>query len=82
MKNSTPKQLTAADFIFCATRQVYLYPHGKELTCLARSQVNRHRTYDFYHTRPEDCAAYPLRSRCLSKSDTSRRYLFSIQIET
>jgi len=51
------------------------------LKCHARDQVNRHRTYDVYHARPEDCAACPLRSRCLSKSDTSRRYL-SIQVDT
>jgi hypothetical protein len=40
-----------------------------------------HRTYDVYHARTEDCATCPLRSRCLSKSDTSRRYL-SIQVDT
>jgi hypothetical protein len=51
------------------------------LKCHARNQVNRHRTYDIYHARPEDCSACPLRSRCLSKSDTSRRYL-SIQVDT
>ena len=44
-------------------------------------QVNRHRTYDVYHARVADCAACPLRSRCLSKADTSRRYL-SIQVDT
>ena len=33
------------------------------------------------HARTEDCAICPLRSRCLSKSDTSRRYL-SIQVDT
>jgi hypothetical protein len=51
------------------------------LKCHARNQVNRHRIYDVYHARTEDCAACPLRSRCLSKSDTSRRYL-SIQVDT
>ena len=78
---STPKQFSAADFTFDATRQVYCCPHGKELTCHARGQVNRHRSYDVYHARVEDCAACPLRSRCLSKADTSRRYL-SIQVES
>jgi len=77
---SKPKQFTATDFSFDATRQVYLCPHGKELTCHARGQVNRHRTYDVYHARVQDCAACPLRSRCLSKADTSRRYL-SIQVD-
>jgi len=78
---SKPKQFIAADFTFDATRQVYRCPHGKELTCHARGQTNRHRTYDVYHARVADCAACPLRSRCLSKTDTSRRYL-SIQVES
>jgi hypothetical protein len=78
---SKSKQFTAADFTFDETRQVYRCPHGKELTCHARGQTNRYRTYDVYHARPEDCAACPLRSRCLSKADTSRRYL-SIQVES
>ena len=78
---SKPKQFTPADFAFDATRQVYVCPHGKELTCHARGQVNRHRTYDVYHARIADCAACPLRSRCLSKTNTSRRYL-SIQVDT
>jgi len=62
------------------TRQAYLFPHGKELTCHARGQINRLRTYDIYHARVADCAACPLRSRCLSKAHTSRRYL-SIQVD-
>ena len=78
---SNSKQFTPADFSFDATRQVYLCPHGKELTCHAHNQINRHRTYDVYHAHVEDCAACPLRSRCLSKADTSRRYL-SIQVES
>ena len=51
------------------------------MKCHARNQVNRHRTYDVYQARAQDCATCPLRSRCLSKSDTSRRYL-SIQVDT
>ncbi|MCJ7484104.1 MAG: IS1182 family transposase [Thermodesulfovibrionales bacterium] len=72
---------SAADFSYDESKQVYLCPNGKELKCHARNQVNRHRTYDVYQARAEDCAACPLRSRCLSKSDTSRRYL-SIQVDT
>jgi hypothetical protein len=78
---SKPRFFTTADFTFDATRQVYLCPHGKELTCHARNQTNRHRTYDVYHARVEDCAACPLKARCLSKPTTSRRYL-SIQVES
>jgi len=78
---SKPKLFTAADFTFDATRQVYLCPNGKELTCHARNHANRHRTYDLYHARPEDCAVCPLRSRCLKKADTLRRNL-SIQVES
>jgi transposase len=76
-----PSPFSASDFSFDAAKQVYLCPHGKELSCHARNQTNRFRTYDVYHARVEDCAACPLRSRCLSKSDSSRRYL-SIQVDT
>jgi len=72
---------TTADFSFDPDKQVYRCPQGKELTCHARNQVNRHRTYDLYHARPEDCAACPLRARCLKKADTVRRNL-SIQVKS
>ena len=72
---------TLADFVFDADKQVYRCPNGKELTCHARSQVNRHRIYDIYHARVEDCADCPLRARCLSKAETSRRYL-SVQVSS
>ena len=74
-----PGRFTSSDFSFDPARQVYLCPNGKVLTCHARKQVNRHRTYDLYHARPEDCAVCPLRSRCLSKADAVRRNL-SIQV--
>jgi len=76
-----PSPFSAADFTYDESKRVYRCPNGKELKCHARSQVNRHRTYDVYHARTKDCATCPLRSRCLSKSDTSRRYL-SIQVDT
>jgi len=76
-----PSIFTASDFSFDTSKQVYLCPQGKELTCHAHNQVNRYRTFDVYHARVEDCAACPLRSRCLSKSTASRRYL-SIQVDT
>jgi len=76
-----PSQFSASDFSFDANQQVYLCPQGKELTCHARHQTNRYRTYDVYHARVQDCAACPLRSRCLSKPTTARRYL-SIQVDT
>jgi transposase len=72
---------SVADFTYDENKQVYRCPNGKELKCYAHGQVNRYRTYDLYHARAEDCAACPLRSRCLSKLDTSRRYL-SIQVDT
>jgi transposase len=80
-EKKTPRLFSAADFTYDESKRVYLCPNGKELKCHARNQVNRHRTYDVYHARTEDCAICPLRSRCLSKSDTSRRYL-SIQVDT
>jgi transposase len=73
-------RFSAADFIFDASKRVYLCPNGKELTCHARAQVNRHRTYDLYHARSEDCDACPLRLRCLKNADTLRRNL-SIQVQ-
>ena len=76
-----PSLFTPSDFSFDPSKQVYRCPHGKELTCHARNQVNRYRTYDVYHARVQDCAACPLRSRCLSKPTTSRRYL-SVQVGT
>jgi transposase len=76
-----PSSFTAADFSYDENKQVYLCPQGKELRCHARNQPNRYRTYDVYHARVQDCAACPLRSRCLSKPTTSRRYL-SIQVDT
>lgn len=72
--------VTAEDFTFDPARQVYLCPQGKELTCHARNQRNRYRLYDIYHARPEDCAACPLRTRCLSKPTSSRRYL-SVRVD-
>jgi hypothetical protein len=74
-------RFTADDFSYDERKQIYLCAQGKELTCHARNQRNRHRTYDIYHARAEDCTACPLKTRCLSKSDTSRRYL-SIQVDT
>lgn len=76
-----PSLFASSDFSFDATKQVYLCPQGKELTCHAHNQVNRYRTYDVYHARVEDCAACPVRLHCLSKSTASRRYL-SIQVDT
>jgi hypothetical protein len=68
------------DFTFDPARQVYLCPQGKELTCHARNQRNRHRLYDIYHARPQDCAECPIQARCLSKSTASRRYL-SVRVD-
>ena len=78
--NTNSRRFTASDFSFDPAKQVYLCPNGKELTCHARNHPNRHRTYDLYHARPDDCAVCPLRSRCLKKADTPRRNL-SIQVE-
>lgn len=78
---ANPGLFTAADFSFDPSKQVYVCPQGKELTCHARNQVNRYRTYDIYHARKEDCATCPVKARCLSKPTTFRRYL-SIQVDT
>ena len=73
--DAKPGLFTTTDFSFDPHKQVYLCPQGKALTCHARNQVNRYRTYDIYHARPQDCATCPVKTRCLSKSTTSRRYL-------
>ncbi|MBI4759810.1 MAG: IS1182 family transposase [Chloroflexota bacterium] len=70
-----PDIFTLSDFSFDPLTQTYRCPNGKHLTLHARNQINRYRTYDVYHARPADCAACPLRSRCLSKASASRRYL-------
>ena len=75
------KPFIAADFVFDASRQVYLCPQGKVLKRAARSQRNRYRVYDLYRARQEDCTSCPVRSRCLSKPDTPRRNL-SIEVES
>lgn len=72
-------KFTDADFRFDAFSQVFVCPQGKILRCGARSQPNRYRVYDIYRARPQDCAACPVRSKCLSKPTTSRRFL-SIEV--
>jgi hypothetical protein len=74
------ESFSVEDFNFDPARQVYICPQGKELTCHAHNQRNRHRLYDIYHARPEDCAECPVRARCLSKTTASRRYL-SVQVD-
>jgi hypothetical protein len=73
------KTFTAADFVFDHSQQVYLCPQGKVLKRSTRSQRNRYRVYDIYRARQKDCAVCPLRSHCLSKPNTSRRFL-SIEV--
>ena len=79
--DTKPSLFTASDFSFDPSKQVYRCPQGKELTCHARNQTNRYRTYDVYHARVEDCAACLVKARCLSKPTTSRRYL-SVPVDT
>lgn len=74
-------KFTDADFVFDVFRQIYVCPQGKVLKRGARSQRNRYRVYDIYRARQQDCAVCPVRSRCLSKPTTSRRFL-SIEVES
>jgi hypothetical protein len=74
-------KFTDADFVFDASRQIYVCPQGKVLKRGARSQRNRYRVYDIYRARPQDCANCPVRSKCLSKPTTSRRFL-SIEVDS
>ena len=79
--DAKPGLFTASDFSFDPNKQVYRCPQGKELTCHARNQVNRYRTYDVYHARKADCVRCPVKARCLSQPSSSRRYL-SVPVET
>lgn len=45
----------------------------------AHHQRNRYRVYDIYRAYPQDCVICPVRSRCLSKPTTCRRFL-SIEV--
>jgi len=72
---------SAADFLFDASKQVYLCPQGKALKCGARNQHNRYRFYDIYRANQSDCANCSSRRKCLSKPNTSRRFL-SIEIKS
>ena len=72
---------TVADFVFDDSKQIYLCPQGNILKRSASSQRNRYRVYDIYRARQKDCASCQVRSRCLSKSDTPRRYL-SVEVES
>lgn len=75
------RTFSPADFLFDASKQVYLCPQGNVLQRSARSQRNRYRVYDIYRANRNDCACCPLRQNCLSKSNTSRRFL-SIELES
>lgn len=79
----TPKTKTfsLSDFTFDKELLAYQCPQGKFLMRGARSQRNRYRVYDIYRARPQDCAACPLRSSCLSKPDVKYRSL-SIEVKS
>jgi transposase len=80
---STKREMkfTEVDFVFDALTQIYVCPQGKILKRRARNQPNRYRVYDIYRARQQDCAVCPVRSRCLSKPTTSRRFL-SIEVDS
>ncbi|HEY5140111.1 MAG TPA: transposase, partial [Methylococcales bacterium] len=66
---------TKADFFFDKPKRAYICPHGKVLSCNAHGHRIRHRVYDIYRARQEDCASCPLRLKCLSKPHMLRKYL-------
>jgi transposase len=66
---------TIADFFFDKSKRAYICPHGKVLSCNAHGHRIRHRVYDIYRARQEDCASCPLRLKCLSKPHMLRKYL-------
>jgi transposase len=66
---------TKADFFFDKPKRAFICPHGKVLSCNAHGHRIRHRVYDIYRARQEDCASCPLRLKCLSKPHMLRKYL-------
>jgi transposase len=66
---------TADNFFFDELKQAYICPHDKVLKCNAHGHRIRHRVYDIYRARQEDCANCPFRLKCLSKPQIQRRYL-------
>lgn len=74
-KTKPGDRFAMADFRFDERRQAYICPHGKVLRRNAQRHRIRHRVYDIYRARPQDCALCPLRQRCLSQAHTRRRYL-------
>jgi len=64
----TAVELKREEFVYDEAKDRYLCPHGKELT-----PKNLHRTASGlsweYLARREDCAACPLREKCLSPKD-------------
>ena len=76
-----PKTFSLSDFTFNEELHAYRCPHGKLLKCGARNQRNRFRLYDIYRARPQDCAACPLRLRCLTKPQARYRSL-SVEVQS
>jgi transposase len=74
-ENRKEGSFTKADFFFDKPKRAFICPHGKVLSCNAHGHRIRHRVYDIYRTRQEDCASCPLRLKCLSKPHTLRKYL-------
>ncbi len=68
-------KFTSADFLFDQSKRAFVCPHGKVLSCNAHGHRIRHRVYDIYRARQEDCASCPLRLKCLSKPHMLRKYL-------
>ena len=68
-------KFTSADFLFDQPKRAFFCPHGKVLSCNAHGHRIRHRVYDIYRARQEDCASCPLRLKCLSKPHMLRKYL-------
>ena len=73
--NRNEGHFTKADFFFDKPKRAYICPHGKVLSCNAHGHRIRHRVYDIYRARQEDCASCPLRLKCLSKPHMLRKYL-------
>jgi hypothetical protein len=65
--DARPALFTASDFSFDPGKQVYLCPRGKELTCHARSQIKRYRTYRLPAAQETDLSIRPWVGKALYK---------------
>ncbi len=79
--NFNTNTFTTADFSYDAENGHYVCPNNKVLKRNVRAHKIRHIRYDIYRAKEADCSGCPLRTKCLSRPETKRRYL-TIAVES